>query len=372
MNARGYDKHVGRRRWAPAWVAAILTLACGAQAGAQPTDCYTVDIPPPARPLNVSVFVDGAPQVAVMANPNARGQAGMSESDLWLATMSTSGEPGTAARRTSVYVGPGLESWVGFDAVQTGATVLVAYQRIHALGFGLVLGSVPEGGALRDLGWASIPGFNSPRVHSPAAAGLFDPRMCRVEDSLWLACGESSRGGIVGVASCSGDAWDTWTTYERLGPGCYPNVCGVRDHGLFVSFSRAAVASAPHIQEGGAPQAGPLVMARRRDGGEWEAPRPCAGETAAHSSAVAVDPDAGLVVCFSAAREEGWPLFACRSPDFGETWGAPVMLTPPDARTMRPDAVIHDGKLFVGFMEWDGDSVVARTCAIDPAELLVE
>jgi hypothetical protein len=77
---------------------------------------------------------------------------------------------------------------------------------------------------------------------------------------------------------------------------------------------------------------------------------PTVPEERAHSSALAVDEELGLILVYTAEREDGWPVFAARSPDFGQTWGEPVMLTNPDIRCLRPDAMIHDGTLYVAYL----------------------
>ncbi|MBD3174526.1 MAG: hypothetical protein GF320_05075 [Armatimonadia bacterium] len=111
---------------------------------------------------------------------------------------------------------------------------------------------------------------------------------------------------------------------------------------------------------------------------------PTVDEEKAHSSALAFDEELGLVLVYTAEREDGWPVLAARSEDFGQTWGEPVMLTDPAVRCLRPDALIHDGTLYVAYLTVPKDPPEGRgrraladpdgafVLTMDPAELPVD
>jgi len=193
--------------------------------------------------------------------------------------------------------------------------------------------------------------------------------------SVYCAFSNMFANAEVAVISDPPDGPQRWTPYRTLGRGGAPNLAGTSG-ALFVSYTSTDSWFTDF------PSPGPILLCRSEDGSAWSEPNPTLDEPKAHSSALAADDDIGLVLVYTAECDDGWPLFAARSADFGETWGKPVMLSEPDVRCYRPDALICDGRLYVAYLEVPnvpidpnnqvvGDPTGVFTMVLDPMELPV-
>ncbi len=187
------------------------------------------------------------------------------------------------------------------------------------------------------------------RFHSPlrSGSGASTEQLAAVAAEGLLPAG----GGLFGPGSevyvcCSpGVDLSRWLEPVPLGRGILPAVAIAPSGGAVVSYSSVGEAPASRGL-----RSGRILMSYSPDGESWSHPKPSVDEGSAHSSALAVDDESGLILVYTADRRAGWPLFAARSMDNGETWGRPVMLTEPTVYAFRPDAMLHDGVLYVAYL----------------------
>ncbi|MBD3174525.1 MAG: hypothetical protein GF320_05070 [Armatimonadia bacterium] len=196
--------------------------------------------------------------------------------------------------------------------------------------------------------------------------------------------GRLGRGPALSIASYDRASLGGNPTHESrtASVSSLPALCASPRDGVALAYT-----AAEGLPRGGylgtTPTPGPILLVTSPDGEEWSEPMPTVDEEKAHSSALAFDEELGLVLVYTAEREDGWPVFAARSQDFGQTWGEPVMLTEPGVRCLRPDALIHDGTLYVAYLtvpkdppEGRGPRALANpdgafVLTMDPAELPV-
>ncbi len=154
-----------------------------------------------------------------------------------------------------------------------------------------------------------------------------------------------------------------------------PSILAAKTGSVYVSATDAT--GSPRSSDT-VPTMGRVVLVTSPDGETWSDPMPTVAEEKAHSSALAYDDEHGLVLVYTAEREDGWPVFAARSMDDGETWGDPVMVTEPDVYAWRPDAMLHDGTLYIAYLGLPkptshliDDPEGAYVLTVDPATLPV-
>jgi hypothetical protein len=196
-------------------------------------------------------------------------------------------------------------------------------------------------------------------------------------DSVLLAGGVPSgqAGSGLFVARAEPDPISGPWSFVRISEkGRRPSLARTHHGGVALAYVEPETRSVPRPW-------GPILLTTSPDGVEWSEAMPTVPEEKAHSSALAFDEELGLVLVYTAEREDGWPVFAARSQDFGQTWGEPVMLTDPGIRCLRPDALIHDGTLYVAYLtvpkdppEGRGPRALANpdgafVLTMDPAEL---
>jgi len=179
--------------------------------------------------------------------------------------------------------------------------------------------------------------------------------LAAVDAALWgqrlVLGGEgSSRAAGPGVCVVVAD-WGEWSQWPKaamaLSHCSSPTIAAVDGRALFVSGTTADARSL--IDR---PSPGLIRLAYSPDGAEWtELPPPPTWEKP-HTSALAVDSELGLFLVYTAeGGHEGWPVYAQRSPDFGQTWGKPLMLTRDTIHAVWPDATFYDGDLYVSYLE---------------------
>ncbi len=182
------------------------------------------------------------------------------------------------------------------------------------------------------------------------AAPVWDPDLCRAGDRLLLVCVQGFGNGVIAAMSpaLAPEDWGPFGPTPLKGhEACRPSVTASAEGHAYLACT--LVSGGPE-SAGRPPLPGSMALCDSTDGVTWSEPKPTVDEPKAHSSALAADDDIGLVLVYTAEREDGWPVFAARSADFGETWGEPVMLTEPTVHAFRPDAMIHDGVLYVAYL----------------------
>jgi len=170
-----------------------------------------------------------------------------------------------------------------------------------------------------------------------------EPSAALVGSEVWLA---SSQFGSVKVSHCPWGHWKShdWARTKQLGPGIRPGIAWSQTDGLFVTSTGLNTGAGKAVEA----CRGPVYLCWSKDGEEWTSLGEILDEPQARYAVPAVDPKAGLVVVYAADRGDSCPLFAARSPDFGETWGDPRLLTEETARCAQPRAVMFAGRLYVG------------------------
>jgi len=242
---------------------------------------------------------------------------------------------------------------------------------------------------VRDGAVAPVPVPNCAPPHAGLregewAATAMRPDACLRGGSIILVA-QQERGRPIRVATSPVTAPGTWSRYTDLprveAHEVCPAVTAADEGTLYVTAT--ALAEGQSDRPGGAPGSGRLLLHRSADGTTWSEPKPTVDEPKAHSSALAADDKAGLILVYTAERDGGWPLFAARSADFGETWGEPVMLTEPTMHAFRPDAMLCDGILYVAYLALPDepvrdddmgmlkDPVGVNVITLDPMELPV-
>ncbi len=264
----------------------------------------------------------------------------------------SSTDPNGPVLLARVSPGFGTQGLFDFAAAQSAPDTVLLVQHLWSSGVGAKLFLVGSGAhALGDEIHLGIPGYNERRGwSSPVCLDVLHPDLWQDDGRAWLVL--SGHNGEVSVSHCDWGQWDRWAESQVVGVGSYPSVCADAERGLFISFTSAKPGSNDYLaQIGAAPRTGTVLLAHSADGTHWSEPMVIVSDSRVASSALAFHPRHGLVLVYSARREEGWPLFVRRSQDGGRTWGAPVMLTEPTAVTMRPDARFCGDRLCVAFIE---------------------
>jgi len=374
--------------------AATAVAAAGATALPAPREVVpSGDLPP----VGATLYVAGdGPHLVVVLGPTTE----LAPEGQWERGWSESVVPSWEARLTETgglvdaTPGPHLVAMMGWDGrglalVQQGGERLVLQEYWGSFVY-LRAALERDGHSLvhRLLG---ITGYNTrdpvsaPQYPRDATSiRITKPSAIVVDNRVWLATEGLGERITVSTTRWGELEWDDWDPCLRLGEGHAPSIAGTADAGLFVSY----VERIPmHVREGewtpsrAVDISGPIHLSYSEDGKEWSEPTAVTDEDWARSTALVLDPDAGLVLLYVAQREDGWPLMAARSADLGETWGKPVMLTTPDVHTAQPRAVLYEGRLYISYVEttgpsttvrdprWDGDPLGVHTLAFDPAEL---
>lgn len=231
-----------------------------------------------------------------------------------------------------------------------------------------------------------IPGYQYPGrpLELPTdymALGAAAPHMLVVGDELWLVTGKRP-GGRVEITHCRWGEWtlEGWSPAIALGNGVWPSIATVPARGTWVGFSERPQSEGP---DDDLRAKGRLMVSSSQDGDTWVLHH-VGTEDKARWATLAADPEAGLVMVYSAERGDAIPLFAMRSANFGETWGEPVMIGPPDARWARPDALAFEGRVYVAMVDVGSGPIGYRisppslrstgafTLAFDPMNLAVD
>lgn len=273
---------------------------------------------------------------------------------------------------------PWFNGYARMDLVTRGETDLVVYDVCTPGGVEFRLAvSAPTDRAL------GLPSALAPETDM--SAGGAD--LCRHGERVHIVGGRHAEPGDPGgplyesrvwYRSWAWGEWTVWTRRRDIALGSVPAICEVGAGGLAVSLTGVNQPS-PRARQS-APRPGPLLLCRSEDGETWTEAKPTVPEQQAHSSAITWEEGVGLVLVYSAERGDNWPLFAARSADLGETWGEPVMLTKPDIRCYRPDALLFEGRLYVAYLEVPprdpnegqyhlGDPTGLYTTVLDPTEL---
>jgi len=178
------------------------------------------------------------------------------------------------------------------------------------------------------------------------AENALQPSAVLVGSEVWLA---SSHGGCsVKVSHTSWGHWRShdWARTKELGPGIRAGLTWSESEGFFATATGSYTGAATDVEV----FRGPVYLYRSPDGEEWTSLGEILNEPHARYAVPAVDPKAGLVVVYAADRDSSCPLFAARSPDFGQTWGKPQLLTDAGARCAQPRAVMYDARLYLGYL----------------------
>ncbi len=384
---------VGSRRAMALACASCLILAVAVLArqqhstSARPTE-PAAEVTPLAPPgdlpaLGAALYAgDGGPRVVCVtsetfATPTNGNPTG--DQILWTAALDAGG-PASDWRP-----GPPMRSWTyGWDAGQfcmlarDGETALFAdawgetcWVEVHLLG--------DAGEERHGLGFPGFGSLGRRELRLPGdciAEGARSPSGLLVGDEVWLVTQYWSSSSYVSHGPWGTWKAEDWSPVHRFGEGLRPDIAWAENVGFFVSTVGLSPSSGQHT--------GPVLLARSPDGDEWDDPRELPLERHARFAAVAADPDVGLVLVYAADGEDGWPLMAVRSTDFGETWGSSVALTAPGALTHNPDALLHGGTLYIsyrtlnasapsyaGYPSWAGVEAV-YTMTLDPNDLPVE
>lgn len=208
----------------------------------------------------------------------------------------------------------------------------------------------------------SIPGYGVDQGRlSSVAYFAVQLSLRQIEGRVWLALTDL-RDAKVQVTYSGWSQWEEWAQSQVVGTGSYPTVTGDAEHGIFLAFTDAS----PRYGETGA-----VLLAHSRDGSRWSEPVETVDDKEITSSALTFHPRHGLVLAYSAKRDDSHPLFVSRSADGGETWGTPMILSQPTAITMRPDCLLRDGRLYVAYIEQIEDGRRISTIVVDPDQIPV-